>query len=70
MKVIPTIGLLFLVLIILHGEELFGGSPAEEIPKLQNPFSESFVVENLRKTMPRLIYSAEIVENGAILRQD
>ena len=63
MKVIPTIGLLFLVLIILHGEELSGGSQAEEIPKLQNPFSESFVIENLRKTKPRLIYSAEIVED-------
>ena len=77
MKVIPNIGLLFLVLIILPGEELSGGSQAEEIPKLQNPFSESYVIENLRKTKPRLIYSAEIVENvrgkvetGAILRQD
>ena len=70
MKVIPNIGLLFLVLLILPGEEMSGGSQAEEIPKLQNPFSESFVIENLRKTKPRLIYSTEIVENGAILRQD
>ncbi|MCP4312389.1 MAG: hypothetical protein GY790_14090 [Bacteroidetes bacterium] len=63
MKIIPNTGLLFLLLILLPVEGLSGGSQAEEIPKLQNPFSESYVRENLRKTKPRLIFSAEIVEN-------
>jgi hypothetical protein len=33
----------------------------KEIPKLQNPFSTSFVRENLVKTKPRMIYNEQIV---------
>ncbi len=34
----------------------------KEIPKLQNPFSTSFVRENLSKTKPRMIYNEQIVD--------
>jgi hypothetical protein len=34
-----------------------------EIPKLQNPFSESYIKENLKPSKPRMIYNARIVEN-------
>jgi len=34
----------------------------KEIPKLQNPFSTSYVRENLAKSKPRMIYNEQIVE--------
>ena len=35
----------------------------KEIPKLQNPFSESFIRDNLKQSKPRMIYDEQIIEN-------
>ena len=41
------------------------GASAQEkdIPKLQNPFSESYIRENLKQTKPRMIYNVQILDN-------
>ena len=40
------------------------GASAQEkdIPKLQNPFSVSYVKKNLKQSKPRMIYNEKIVE--------
>ncbi len=46
----------------LQVNNCFGRSNENEIPKLQNPFSESYIRENLKQSKPRLIYNEQIVE--------
>ena len=39
------------------------GKQVKEIPKLQNPFSVSYVKKNLKQSKPRMIYNEKIVED-------
>ena len=35
----------------------------KDIPKLQNPFTESYLRDNLKQSKPRMIYNEKIVED-------
>lgn len=59
MKKILTLAVLFFAVFRPTG----ASAQEKDIPKLQNPFSVSYVRENLKQTKPRLIYTDRIVEN-------
>lgn len=44
-------------------EPAFAQGKGKEIPKLQNPFSVSFIQENLAESKPRMIYNEQIIED-------
>ncbi len=51
------------LLISLYSPLVYSQEKAKDIPKLQNPFSESYLIENLKQSKPRMIYNARIVED-------
>ncbi len=55
----------FFMLVLFFTTYLLNSTSAQEkdIPKLQNPFSESYIKENLKQSKPRLIYNDRIVED-------
>jgi hypothetical protein len=52
-----TIGLLFCSI-----NQVSAYEQKQDLPLLQNPFSQSYLKENLKKTKPRLIYNEQIVK--------
>ena len=41
----------------------FAGEKEKDIPKLQNPFSESYIKKNLSKSKPRMVFNHQLVED-------
>jgi len=54
--------LLSIYLIACLANKAFADKKEKDIPKLQNPFSESYIRENLKQSKPRLIYNEQIIE--------
>ena len=59
MNKLLTIFLPVIFLISYQGNIVFAQEKDKEIPKLQNPFTESFLKENLKLSKPRLIYNEQ-----------
>jgi len=55
---------IILLFLTLHPfGDILGKAQESDIPKLQNPISESYVRKNIKKTTPRLVFNAQIVED-------
>jgi hypothetical protein len=54
---------LFLILEIFQIIPVSAGEKDKEMPKLQNPFSASYIRKYLTKSKPRMIYNSQIVDN-------
>ncbi len=59
----PFIAVLILNLILLTTSvnTAFSTEKEKKIPLLKNPFSETFIMKNLKRSKPRMIYNEEIV---------
>jgi hypothetical protein len=57
-----TFGALVVILVTFQGYSASADQKDKEIPKLLNPFSASYIRENLAKSKPRMIYNAQIVD--------
>ncbi len=62
MNKLLTLFLPVIFLITYQGNTVFAQEKDKDIPKLQNPFSESYIRENLKQSKPRMIYNEKIVE--------
>ena len=63
MNKLLSIPALTIILIIFKLIPVSAQEKDKEIPELQNPFSESYVRENLKQSKPRMIYNEKIVED-------
>ena len=63
MNKLLSIPALTIILIIFKLFPVSAQEKDKEIPELQNPFSESYVRENLKQSKPRMIYNEKIVED-------
>jgi len=55
--------LLLFILIFLNISDAFSNEEDGDIPKLQNPISESYIKDNITKSKPRMVFNAQIVED-------
>ena len=62
MNKLLTVLLLSIYFIACQANKAFADEKEKDIPKLQNPFSESYIRENLKQSKPRLIYNEQIIE--------
>jgi hypothetical protein len=63
MKNLFTLFVLSFFLMTCQTDTDFAGEKEKEIPKLQNPFSVSYIKENLTTSMPRMVFNKQIVED-------
>jgi len=54
--------ILILLFMTSPAVSVFAGVQDKDIPRLRNPFSESYLRENLKRSKPRMIYNEQIVE--------
>ncbi len=54
--------LFIFILITCINDAAFSQFRDKDIPQLQNPFSESFINQNIKKSKPRLIYNEHIIQ--------
>ncbi len=62
MKKLLILFLPIIFLIIYQTNTAFAQEKNKDIPKLQNPFSVSYITENLKHSKPRMIYNKQTVE--------
>jgi hypothetical protein len=58
-----TLFVLPLILMVYPANTGFAGEKEEDIPKLQNPVSESYIKKNLSKSKPRMVFNQQLVED-------
>jgi len=62
MNKLLTLFVLSIFFIAYQVNTAFVDEKDKDIPKLQNPFSESYIRENLKQSKPRMIYNEQIIE--------
>ncbi|MQY77687.1 MAG: hypothetical protein GH151_00585 [Bacteroidetes bacterium] len=62
MNKLLTLFVLSIFFIAYQVNTAFADEKDKDIPKLQNPFSESYIRENLKQSKPRMIYNEQIIE--------
>ncbi len=63
MKKLLTLFFPVIFLIVFQANTVFAQEKDQDIPKLQNPFTVSYLQKNLSHSKPRMIYNEEIVKD-------